>query len=363
MSTNRGPIAIDMEALSEDAAFDETVSGIDDNDDENQSELTHSEYDALEEAVMQTPRGRTFLREHARRNRAVASDLVMRALEDYQTHLQRHEMKQPTEILAAELQNMSDAIKHTRRDIAAIKPKDGANNRIMAATEDLDAIVTATERATNDILAAAEHIQEICEKMRETGSSEEQLNAMEEHITNIFLACSFQDITGQRTTKVVNALRYLEQRVGAMIEIWGSEALRNGSESEFGSVMTDDEHPEAGLLNGPQLEGHGVDQDDIDELLSGDAEQLLAKMEEARQEEEIEAADEAVDIGMDIDDVSLEVADFDMPADETPAIEEEAVAPAADGTSDVVAEADENIDYANLSEEADADTIDAIFNS
>ena len=120
----------------------------------------------------------------------------MRALEDYRVYFQRYELKQPTETLAAELQDMSDAIKLTRRDIASLKPKDGANNRIMAATEDLDAIVTAAERATNDILAAAEHIQESVLKMCENGGDGDLLDTLEEDITNIFLACSFQDITG-----------------------------------------------------------------------------------------------------------------------------------------------------------------------
>ena len=38
-----------------------------------------------------------------------------------------------------------------------------------------------------------------------------------------YTACSFQDITGQRTEKVVNVLRFIEQRINAMIEIWGVE--------------------------------------------------------------------------------------------------------------------------------------------
>ena len=39
----------------------------------------------------------------------------------------------------------------------------------------------------------------------------------------IFTACSFQDLTGQRTTKVINVLRYIEQRIGSMIAIWGED--------------------------------------------------------------------------------------------------------------------------------------------
>ena len=51
------------------------------------------------------PRAARFCAIHARRNWAVASDLVMRALEDYRVYFQRYELKQPTETLAAELQD------------------------------------------------------------------------------------------------------------------------------------------------------------------------------------------------------------------------------------------------------------------
>ena len=352
MSMKSEPIEMELEALPDSPGHDDIASG--DNDLENQRNLSHEENDALEKAVMQTARGRTFLREHARRNRAVASDLVMRALDDYRVYFQRYELKQPIEILAAELQDMSDAIKLTRRDIASIKPEDGANNRIMAATEDLDAIVTATERATNDILAAAERIQESVLKMRENGGDGDLLDTLEEDITNIFLACSFQDITGQRTTKVVNALRYLEQRVGAMIQIWGSQTLRNGADEDFGAELDDEKDAEASLLNGPQLEGQGVDQSDIDQLLNGDVEQLIAAAKEVDESGLLDKPTAGVEL-----DTAATTPEPEFEAAGLQAAEDQLVE-VADGRAP---DADEDTDdYSGLSEQADADTIDAIFN-
>ncbi len=385
MSISSEPITADLDELPDNPAFDEEVVN-DEGNVENRRELTHSEYDDLEEAVMQTPRGRTFLREHAKRNRAVASDMVLRSLEDCRGYFQRHELAQPTEILSAELQSMSDAIANTRRDIAAIKPKEGANNRIMAATEDLDAIVTATERATNDILGAAERIQEACETIRENGGNDGLFESVEEDITNIFLACSFQDITGQRTTKVVNALRYLEKRVGAMVEIWGSNAMRNGRASEYGSDL-DDDHPESGLLNGPALEGQGVAQHDIDELLNvapadadegGDIVETDDDPTDPTAGIEFDAVADPTE-GVEFDTVSdpTEGVDFDTVAapacadepaemdDTTAAMDVEAAAVELEmpATEDAGDDAGDDMDYSGLSEEADANTIDAIFNS
>ena len=44
---------------------------------------------------------------------------------------------------------------------------------------------------------------------------------LDRRATDIYTACSFQDLTAQRTTRIVNTLRYLEGRIEAMIEIWG----------------------------------------------------------------------------------------------------------------------------------------------
>ena len=57
--------------------------------------------------------------------------------------------------------------------------------------------------------------------MREAGVDNAFCDEVENLTTNIYMACSFQDLTGQRTQKVVQVLRYLENRINAMIEIWG----------------------------------------------------------------------------------------------------------------------------------------------
>lgn len=236
-----------------------------------------AEFEAIEQAVLDTPRGRWFLKEYARRNRHADTRELASAIEKLgraalvsaeQTHL---------DVMRRELQEMSASIQQTRSEIAAIKPADEASeNRIMAATEELDAIVTATERATSDILGAAERLQEIGEKLRAQGVDEELCEEIDTHATNIFMACSFQDITGQRTTKVVNVLRYLEQRVNAMIQIWG---VSNKDGLQAPEIKAMDQRPDAHLLNGPQAEGQGVDQAMIDAMLDGDAATLEEKID------------------------------------------------------------------------------------
>ncbi len=225
--------------------------------------LTDAQFVAVEEAMAQTELGRSFLDEFARRSSVVRAAEIMDVLADVRESLQAQSSSTHVEILRRELQEMSASIMQTRNEIAAIKPRDTGNNRIMAATGELDVIVSATERATTDILTSAEQIQDISTKLREDGVADETCDEIENHVINIFTACSFQDITGQRTTKVVNVLRYLEQRVNAMIEIWGVDGI---DPSSAPSEMPDD-RPDSQLMEGPQMDGEGASQDDIDRIL------------------------------------------------------------------------------------------------
>lgn len=223
--------------------------------------LTEAQYASVHSAMEQSDLGRLFLEEHSKRESVINAAQVLASLDDLRENTTVDAKSVPMNILRKELQQMSSSIMQTRQEIAAMKPEEADNNRIMAATEELDAIVTACERATADILTATERMQEIGDKAREFGFDPELCDEIESHATDIFMACSFQDITGQRTTKVVNVLRYLEQRVNSMIEIWGVEDVDG---NQFEPI---DQREDAHLLEGPQLEGMGNGQDDVDRLL------------------------------------------------------------------------------------------------
>ena len=120
--------------------------------------MSIDEYASLEEAVMAKPTGREFLREYARRHRVTGADDVLRGLTEFKDLLMEQREPEQVGILRAELREMSASIAQTRLDIRAINPDEASDNRIMAATEELDAIVTAAERATTDILGHAEQL-------------------------------------------------------------------------------------------------------------------------------------------------------------------------------------------------------------
>ena len=170
--------------------------------------------------------------------------------------------------LKAELDSIYEAIERTKKEIATLRYAGAQGKEITRVTDELDAIVTGTETATNSILAAAERIDDLSSNLssRLAGSDQDIAREILDHVINIFEACNFQDITGQRISKVVDAMKFVEERVHHMMEIWG------GMES-FKDVKTIDDPKRQGdkaLLNGPALAyDNGVtSQDAIDALFN-----------------------------------------------------------------------------------------------
>ncbi|MXN66185.1 hypothetical protein GR183_14820 [Stappia sp. GBMRC 2046] len=171
--------------------------------------------------------------------------------------------------LKAELDAIYDAIGETKREIATLHRTTGSESQEMCrVTDELDAVVLGTEGATENILASAEFIDETASVLsaRLQGQDQQLVNDIQERVIQIFESCNFQDLTGQRITKVVSAMRFIEERIIKMMEIWGGIESFNGIEPDAMPSREGD----AALLNGPSLEtDEGVaSQDDIDALFA-----------------------------------------------------------------------------------------------
>jgi chemotaxis protein CheZ len=221
--------------------------------------ISEEDYASIEAAVMETARGRWFLAEYASRNRNSDTGAVLEAIARLERVVASSSHGGEAERLRLDLIDMAGAIARTKSEIASMRPE-GEGGRIGEATNELDAIVKATEQATGEILAAAEHLQEVAWTMREAGIEGAACDIIDQRATDIYTACSFQDITGQRTQKVIQVLRYLEDRLGTMIAIWGGDGMA--------APATGDRMGDAALLNGPALPGRGLVQSDVDAMMN-----------------------------------------------------------------------------------------------
>jgi len=167
-------------------------------------------------------------------------------------------------MLKTELRALAVCIEQTKQEIAALKPVDAEEDRLMAVTFELDAIVNATEGATESILEAAEKVDTLAREIESHGDAyvKRLADDISETIVSIFEACNFQDITGQRITKVVRTLQFVEGKINNMIDIWGPENIAEIVPKPPADIRGDDEK----LLNGPALENQGISQDEIDKL-------------------------------------------------------------------------------------------------
>ncbi len=141
-------------------------------------------------------------------------------------------------------------------------------------SDQLEAVVKATEQATNRIMDLAEGLQGGLAAIRgharnvSDGDIRQAILAVcdqrEGDILEIFSACSFQDITGQRVKKAVDAVRSVEK---ALLRIMVSAGVRmRGKELGQDEEVTLKEKQRAlDLLTGPQ---EGVQQKDVDSILA-----------------------------------------------------------------------------------------------
>ncbi len=161
-----------------------------------------------------------------------------------------------SDLLYKELRDLKDIIEEARSEITFANPDEIKNKHIPTATDELDAVVGATEEATGTIMDSCEVIQSQMEHV-----ASEIAPVIGAEVTKIFEACSFQDITGQRITKVINTLNQIEVKIDSLLSVLGKKipGLSGGSGEEGESES---------LLNGPQMPDKAITQVDIDKLLA-----------------------------------------------------------------------------------------------
>ena len=159
-----------------------------------------------------------------------------------------------------EIQAMSDFIQNAKQEISAIKSEDDDESKFAEAKDELDAVVAATEQATGTIMDCCEEIENAAAELGDNPAAEKITNK----VTEIYEACTFQDITGQRINKVVGVMKFIEMSLVKLMKEMSGEKIE---ESDI-PKMPNSDAPDADLMNGPQMEGDAMGQDDIDKLLA-----------------------------------------------------------------------------------------------
>jgi chemotaxis protein CheZ len=206
---------------------------------------------------------------HTRAPSAEAAE-VARETADAQALLETYRAQiEQCEKLKVELDLIHDAINRTKREIATLHGKSFEGDEMAKVNGELGAVVGGTEQATQQILEATEAIDQAASALSKNISPDQQKllsEEIQERVVSIFEACNFQDLTGQRISKVMSTMKFIEQHIYEMMEIWGGvDAIK-----AHAPAIIDTREGDAKLLNGPKLDGDAghASQDDIDALFN-----------------------------------------------------------------------------------------------
>jgi chemotaxis protein CheZ len=201
--------------------------------------------------------------------------------------------------LRIELDGMREAIEGTKREVAAIRRSDSEGKGIRRASNELGAVADDTERAASAILSATEDIEAEARRLRDAAVGSEDVARIEvvlARVVALYEACNFQDLAGQRISKIVDVLQFIEGRLNRVLAAWGPAeataeaasraraALPQGEQARREAAAEPETAPHQplpqpspreasaerrpALLNGPALpdaSGH-ISQDEIDRL-------------------------------------------------------------------------------------------------
>jgi chemotaxis protein CheZ len=154
-----------------------------------------------------------------------------------------------------EIYQLVEYIRKVKGEIADIRPTKIKEHYIPEATDELDAIVNMTASATETILEMVEGVEGLMPDM-----PAEVAAKVGDSVTRIYEACNFQDITGQRIKKIVEALKYIDEKIEKL-----AAAVGHTPDLEPEEVV-DKKSGDGNLLHGPQLPENANSQADIDSL-------------------------------------------------------------------------------------------------
>lgn len=151
---------------------------------------------------------------------------------------------------ANEFMAIARDIAETRSALRRLGPQQMGED-LPAVGAELDAITRDTESATNTILEVAEGLMEL------DASDAGIKDKADDLVMRIFEACSFQDLIGQRVSKVVRVLEQIETRISRIGQL-------NGDGEEELPVDAAEQRRRDLILHGPAIGGPETSQSQVD---------------------------------------------------------------------------------------------------
>lgn len=178
------------------------------------------------------------------------------------------------------IQDIYQQINQVKNSNASGLNKNEAEQLFNEASKQLDEIMTTTEEAASKILGIIEKQQDLGPENMELIqlAAERQLekkeadrlaeinSCVDEDLTNILTALSFQDLTGQRIKKIIATLKTIESKAFELFVATGLAMKAHEEEPDKDvEIIQTEAKQKASELKGPTLDAN---QQDVDDLLA-----------------------------------------------------------------------------------------------
>jgi len=158
--------------------------------------------------------------------------------------------------------------------------QEDAQNLFDETSDQLDAILRTTEKASTEIMEIVEKhldklpkMQEMCDKIKNGQGCKEYaavisswLNTLNQDLLDVITSLSFQDLTGQRIKKIIQTLSKIEEEVFKLYVASGlsMKVKEKNPDKDFEEIKQEAE-AKISELKGPQEK---IKQEDVDALLA-----------------------------------------------------------------------------------------------
>jgi hypothetical protein len=164
------------------------------------------QYEALEKAVMESARGRWFLAEYARRNRAADTMMLLDALKKLES------VAAATPRPSADIEGLAAAIKAVRSEIASVHNDRLPDGGCLSPDPGLyDRIAADARSATSEITKRSMSLRVIAGGLKASTVNDEHVQAVEANARSLEALSWSQEVLSERIAKAMGLLSHIDE--------------------------------------------------------------------------------------------------------------------------------------------------------
>jgi hypothetical protein len=191
------------------------------------------DYDTVIAAVLESSRGRWFLREHERRLRAAETRTLLGAIRRLEGSLApaiatREATERQLQALASMLQSVKAGMAEIRHPLLE------GGGAIPSGVDAFDFMSLSAKAVASDVSGAAHSLQSTSQSLRTAEGIETETAALEREAARLLTVAYRQEVLSQRVAKAAGALTHMDQRLK------GHLPRANASPSDAQRMLTAD---------------------------------------------------------------------------------------------------------------------------